>query len=182
MIFINKLILKIIYAICIIIGMCFLVAMCEAYDTNNVPKQPEIVQPIHVEEIIPEPTYAYNITPEEREMLARLIFLEANTESLDCQKAVTYVIINRWQNGYWGNTLHDVVYAKGQFTPAAKIPYTTPTSINYEAVDYVIQNGVTVPQYVLYFRVGYHHKWKGYRGYIVYDHTYFGYMEKDMNQ
>ena len=125
-------------------------------------------------------TYVYNITPEEREMLARLIFLEANTESLDCQKAIVSVIINRWQSGYWGNTLHSVVYAKNQFTPASQIPYTTPTSINYEAVDYVIQNGVTVPQYVLYFRANYHHKWKGYSGYVVYDHTYFGYMQKDV--
>ena len=127
-------------------------------------------------------TYAYDITPEEREMLARLIFLEANTESLNCQKAIASVVINRWQNGYWGSSISDVIYAPNQFTPAKKIPYTTPTSINYEAVDYVIQYGVTVPQYVLYFRANYHHRWKGYRGYIVYDHTYFGYMEKDMNQ
>ena len=125
-------------------------------------------------------TYVYDITPEEREMLARIIFLEANTESLDCQKAVASVIINRLHSGYWGNTLYDVVYAKNQFTPASKIPYTTPTSTNYEAVDCVIQNGVTVPQYVLYFRANYHHKWKGYCGYVAYDHTYFGYMQKDV--
>lgn len=125
------------------------------------------------------PVYAYNITPEEREMLARLIFLEANTESLECQKAVVSIVFNRLQNGYWGDTLEKVVYAPHQFTPAPRIPYVTPTSVNYEAVDYVVQNGVTLPEYVLYFHANRHHNWYGYCGYISIDHTYFGYMLKD---
>ena len=125
------------------------------------------------------PVYAYNITPEEREMLARLIFLEANTESLECQKAVVSIVFNRLQNGYWGDTLEKVVYAPNQFTPAPRIPYVTPTSVNYEAVDYVVKNGITLPDYVLYFHANRHHNWNGYCGYISIDHTYFGYMLKD---
>ena len=87
-----------------------------------------------------EPTYVYSISSEEREMLARLVYLEANIESLECQKAVVSVVINRWQNGYWGDTLKDVVYAPNQFSPAYLIPNTTPTNTNYEAVDYVLKN------------------------------------------
>ena len=125
------------------------------------------------------PVYAYTITPEEREMLARLIFLEANTESLECQKAVVSIVFNRLQNGYWGDTLEKVIHAPNQFTPAPRIPYVTPTSVNYEAVDYVVKNGITLPDYVLYFHANRHHNWNGYCGYISIDHTYFGYMLKD---
>lgn len=124
--------------------------------------------------------YIYNVTPEDRETLARLIFLESNTESLDCQKAIVSVIINRMHSGYWGNTVNSVVYARNQFTPASQIPYTTPTSTNYEAVDYVLTNGVTLPSYVLYFRSSYHFSWSGYVPYTAMGNTYFGYMAKDM--
>ncbi len=143
-------------------------------EENQSTQEEFIIQPIE-----PTPTYVYNITPEERETLARLIFLESNTESLECQKAITSVVINRMHSGYWGNTINSVVYAKNQFTPASKIPYVTPTATNYEAVDYVLANGVTLPSYCLYFRAGYHFSWKGYVPYTSIGNTYFGYMAKD---
>jgi spore germination cell wall hydrolase CwlJ-like protein len=140
--------------------------------------QVSIQQAIHTQEsIIEEPKY--NLTPEEREMLAGLVFTEANTESLECQKAIVSVVINRWENGYWGNTLYDVIYAKHQFAAAHKIKTVTPTANNYEAVDYVLMNGCTLPKYVLYFRANYHFKWHGYVPYTSIDHTYFGYIDKD---
>lgn len=126
-----------------------------------------------------EPTYVYNVTSAEREMLARLVYLEGGVESLECQKAIASVVINRWQNGYWGDTIKKVIYAKAQFSPASKIKTTTPTEMQYEAVDYVLKNGCTLPEYVLYFRANYHHKWTGYQPYTVIGRTYFGYLEKD---
>lgn len=122
----------------------------------------------------------YNTSLDDRETLARLVYLEANTESLECQKAIVSVVINRVNSGYWGSTVNSVVYAKNQFTPASKIPYTTPTSTNYEAVDYVLTNGVTLPTYVLYFRSSYHFSWSGYVPYTSMGNTYFGYMSKDV--
>lgn len=122
---------------------------------------------------------AYTITSVEREMLARLVYREANTESIECQEAIISVVINRWQSGYWGDTLEEVVYAKNQFSPANLLYCTTPNETNYEVVDEVIQNGVTVPEWVMYFRADSHFKWKGYKAYQRIDSTYFGYMEKD---
>ena len=122
---------------------------------------------------------SYNATLNDRETLARLVFLESNTESLECQKAIASVIINRVKSGYWGNTINSVIYAKNQFTPASRIPYVTPTATNYEAVDYVLNNGATIPSYVLYFRAGYHFSWNGYVPYKSIGNTYFGYMSKD---
>lgn len=121
----------------------------------------------------------YNITSAEREMLARLVYLEANTESLECQKAIVSVVINRWQSGYWGDTLEDVVYYPNQFSPARLIDQTTPTNTNYQAVDYVLKNGTTVENFVLYFRASYHFDWSGYEPYCKIDNTCFGYFIKD---
>ena len=163
------------------------VSSCSDTQNNETATQTPVETQTSVEtEVIPTetmtetaPTYVYNISSNDREMLARLVFLEGNMESLDCQKAIVSVVINRWQSGYWGSYLSDVVYAPYQFTPASRIPYVTPTATNYEAVDHVLKYGVTVPQYVLYFRANYHHNWRGYCGYVKIDNTCFGYMTKD---
>ena len=112
-------------------------------------------------------------------MLARLVYREANTESIECQQAIVSVVINRWQSGLWGDTLEEVVYAPNQFSPANLLYCTTPTETSYEAVDYVIENGVTIHEYVMYFRSKYHFNWNGYEAYDKIDQTCFGYMKKD---
>lgn len=122
-----------------------------------------------------------NIDANDREMLARLVYLEAGGISLEAQKAVASVVFNRLNNGYWGDTLKSVVYAKHQFTPASQIPYTTPSEKSYEAVDYVLKYGATLPSYILYFRAdyGFSRTWEGYKEYKQIDNVFFGYFEKD---
>jgi N-acetylmuramoyl-L-alanine amidase len=141
-------------------------------------------EPVYVEvvrEIPQEPTYAYNISFTDREMLARLVYLEANTESIECQKAIVSVVINRWQNGTWGDTLEKVVYYPNQFSPSGLIYKTTPTETNYRAVDEVIKYGTCLPSYIYYFRAnfGFSKTWDGYKEYKQIDNVFFGYFEKD---
>ena len=130
-------------------------------------------------------TYAYDITSTERELLARLVYREGNLESIECQKAIVSVVINRWQNGYWGDSIEEVIYAKGQFAVADLLDETTPNETNYQAVDYVIQNGVTVPEWIMYFRANYGFSkiWSdyGYKEHKQIDNTFFGYFIKDIN-
>ena len=156
--------------------------------TVYVPKKVVVTQEIPFEvvkevevivEVEKEPTYVYNVTSEEREMLARLVYREGNVESFECQKAIVSTIINRWENGYWGDTLEDVVYYPNQYSPAHLLYKTTPTETNYKAVDEVLRYGCTVPAYVMFFRMDKHFDWKGYKPYCVMDTTYFGYLEKD---
>ena len=151
-----------------------LITLCIYRCKATVP-EPEITNGIGREQ-----EYAYDITSVEREMLARLVYREANTESIECQKAIISVVINRWQSGLWGDTLEEVVYAKNQFAPANLLYCTTPTETNYEVVDEIIENGITIPEYIFYFRADYHFKWDGYKAYKKIDNTCFGYMEKDM--
>jgi spore germination cell wall hydrolase CwlJ-like protein len=144
----------------------------------------EVVKEIEVIKEVPievEPTYAYNVTSEEREMLARLVYLEANAENLDCQKAIVSTVMNRLENGRWGDSVKDVIYAEKQFSPAHLIGSTTPNNTNYEAVDYVLKNGSTLPSYIMFFRADYHFNWIGYKPYTQIDQTCFGYFHKDAN-
>ena len=103
-------------------------------------------------------------------------------ESLECQMAITSVVINRWQDGRWGDTLEEVIYSPYQFTPANLLCKTTPTELNYMAVDLVLKNGSTLPPYCMYFRADYHFNWGGYKPYIQIDTTCFGYLEVDKNE
>ena len=134
----------------------------------------------------PEESPYYIVTAEERDMLATLVYLESSICSEDCQRAVASVIFNRLDSGKWKKdvnkdskiTLYDIVYYPNAFSPAYLIEdYKDQTTQEcYDAVDYVIQNGPTVPTYVRYFRTNYHFKWDGYKGYCDMDNVYFGYM------
>lgn len=153
-----------------------------AAELENVPEHtipPIIKEEPNLElEPEPEPEPALIVTSEERELLAKLVYREANTESVECQKAVISVVFNRLASGRWGDTINDVVYYPNAFTPATfgLLETARPNETNYEAVDYVLERGSTLPEYVRYFRADYHHSWEGYEGYTVIDSTYFGYF------
>lgn len=132
-------------------------------------------------------TFYYIITDEERELLARIVTCESSICSLECQKDVCSVIFNRLESGKWRKdmngdgqiTLYDIIYYPNAFTPASNGALdrcTTPCKSAYEAVDYVVKNGPTVPTYVRYFRTSYDFKWDGYSNYKVIDNVYFGYF------
>lgn len=51
-------------------------------------------------------------------LLAALIYCEAGGESYEGQVAVGAVVMNRVRSGAYPDTIHGVIYASGQFTPA----------------------------------------------------------------
>ena len=126
-------------------------------------------------EVVEEKEMAYNLTSAERELLAQLLYHEARGESLECQKAVVSVILNRVESGIWGDTLAEVIYAKNQFEPVVKglLPNTKPLQKQYEAIDYVLENGATVPEEVLYFRADHYFEWA--TDFMNMDNTYFSF-------
>lgn len=146
--------------------------------------KPPKIETVEVEkdrivEVEKEPTYKYNVSSVEREMLARLVYLEANTESLECQMAVASVAINRWLDGRWGSTIASVIYSPYQFSPSGLIYKTTPTETNYVAVDQILKNGSILSEWVMYFRTDYHFDWQGYQPYSQIGNVYFGYLLAD---
>ena len=128
------------------------------------------------EEIVVEP-YIY-LTEQEKRELATLIYLEGGNQSYECQLAIGSVILNRVHSGHWGNTLHEVIYAPYQFTPAYLISSTSPTDTQVAVVEELVTNGPTLPYYVLYFRANYYFSWAN--DYCYYNDTYFSFLSKDV--
>lgn len=125
-----------------------------------------------------EPITGYiQLTDDEIYELATLIWLEGYAESVECQRAICSVVINRMT--LWNMTLKEVVYYPGQFTPAYMIPDTKPDELQIEVVKYVIQNGPTIPEYVCYFRSKKFHSWSGMNDYQVMGKTFFSYSDID---
>lgn len=128
----------------------------------------------------------YQITEEERQLLAKLVHSEASICSEECQRAVVSVVFNRLESGKWRKdmngdnkiTVYDIIYYPNAFTPATNgsIDKCELTSEDYAAVDYVIKSGPTVPTEVRYFRTDYDFNWDGYKNYKVIDNVYFGYF------
>lgn len=61
---------------------------------------------------------AITVSDEDLYLLATVVAMEAIGESYEGQLAVANVVINRMLDGYWGDTIPEVVYAKGQFSGA----------------------------------------------------------------
>ena len=53
--------------------------------------------------------------------LAAIIYLEAGNQEYVGQVAVGAVVMNRVKNPLFPNTIHDVIFAPGQFSPAGKL-------------------------------------------------------------
>lgn len=112
-----------------------------------------------IEEIVQE-VRNFNLNEEEKDLLARLIKLEAGDQSWECQCAVGSVVLNRLKQEYGGKkTLHGVVYARGQFSTAHRIKRTKATQTQKDVVEYLLQNGVTLPEDVIYFHYKRYGKW-----------------------
>lgn len=62
----------------------------------------------------------YVVTSQDEELLARLVHAEARGESLEGQIAVAAVVVNRVKSPKFPNTIHDVIYEPGQFTPVER--------------------------------------------------------------
>lgn len=61
---------------------------------------------------------AVNASASEQELLTALIFCEAGNQPYDGQVAVGAVVMNRVRSGSFPDTITDVIYQSGQFTPA----------------------------------------------------------------
>ena len=115
-----------------------------------------VEEPIVVEEEEETPTKAnryseLEITEEDKELLARIVYLEARGQSFSGQRAVAEVVLNRVLDSRFPDTVYEVLYAPGQFTPAKSIASTTPTETQYEVVDCVIDETPITTENTIYF-------------------------------
>lgn len=109
-----------------------------------------------VSEIIEEPKY----TEEELDLLARIVWCEAGSDWLtdEHQQAIASVVINRKNDNRFPNTVKGVVYQKGQYACVGNgMINQTPNQRAYDNAKYVLENGITIPDNVVWqaqFRQG----------------------------
>lgn len=116
--------------------------------------KPQTPEPLAEPQPEPEPEPRYEeITAEERELLARVVYAESNTESLEGQIAVAQVVLNRVRSESFPDTVSEVIYQERQFSTAPILGSVVPNEANYEAVDAAFETEV-VPYEVLYFSRG----------------------------
>lgn len=91
------------------------------------------------------------LTLEEQNLLARMVWVEAQGESFEGQQAVAEVVLNRLVSEGFQNTLKGVIYAENQFRSAPYLDDAEPTSIQYEAIERALEGPYVLPMDVVYF-------------------------------
>lgn len=91
------------------------------------------------------------LTPEERQLLASVIWVEARGESLEGQQAVAEVVFNRMLSPQFSDTLNDVIYGKEQFRSVPFLKDAQPQQAQYQAIDRALYGQRILPSGVVYF-------------------------------
>lgn len=91
------------------------------------------------------------LTENERELIARVVYLEARGEPEEGQQAVAEVILNRVAAENFPSSVESVVYQKGQFAAAEDIEKATPGEKQYAAVEAAMYGEPVLPMDVVYF-------------------------------
>ena len=118
--------------------------------TQERPITVQTIAPAAMEPAEAESRYAA-LTGEERELIARVIYLEARGEPAEGQQAVAEVILNRVAAENFPDSVEDVVFQEGQFTAAGFIEKAAPGEAQYAAVDAAVYGEPVLPMDVVYF-------------------------------
>lgn len=98
-----------------------------------------------------DPRYGVELTWEEQQLLAKLIWLEARGESPEGQQAVAEVALNRLVSGKFGSTLQEVIYGEGQFRTTPFLGEAEAWQAQYEAIDAALSGPNILPMDVMHF-------------------------------
>ena len=119
------------------------------YDPAAMPEEPflyyeELPQ---VEKRFPD----IHLNQEDRQLLARVVWVEARGESFEGQQAVAEVVLNRMASGKFSDSLRGVIYAEGQFRSVDFLDEAEPYQTQYEAVDRALNGPYVLPEDVYFF-------------------------------
>ena len=91
------------------------------------------------------------LTDEEIDLLAKVVWGEARGESAEGQQAVAEVVLNRLASESFPNYLQDVVHAENQFHTDFYLDEATPEQAQYDAIDHAIYGPYILPEDVVHF-------------------------------
>ena len=90
----------------------------------------------------------------EKDLVARILALEAQGEPYEGERAVVEVILNRVISPEWPDTIYDVLSQRGQFAAWKYLdrPYNVPTISEYQLIeDTVLAGPEILPEGYVYF-------------------------------
>lgn len=102
---------------------------------------------------VTSPYEGLNISETDKELVAALVWAEARGEPYEGQVAVAEVVFNRLLDGYWGDSVEDVIYAPYQFAGIGG--YYAQEQL--DAVNDALLGQVLGDTSVMYFRANYYH-------------------------
>lgn len=92
-----------------------------------------------------------HLTVVEKEILARVIWVEARGESAEGQQAVAEVVLNRMASEDYPNNLLSVIYANKQFDSVPYLGDAEPTQTQYDAIERALNGPYVLPMKVMSF-------------------------------
>lgn len=119
------------------------------YDVSAMPEEPFI----YVEEKMDiEPRYpGIELTWEEQQLLAKIVWIEARGEPAEGQQAVAEVVFNRMMSEDFGDTPRSVIFAEGQFRSVAFLDEAEAWQAQYEAIENALEGPYILPMNVVHF-------------------------------
>lgn len=120
------------------------------YDKSAMPEEPFLYsepEPVRGEQRYPN----IELTLEDKQFLAKVVWVEARGESLEGQQAVAEVVLNRMASGNYPDTLKGVIYAEGQFRSVPYLDDAEPYQAQYEAIENAIYGPYVLPEDVTHF-------------------------------
>ena len=119
------------------------------YDPHAMPEEPFLYVK---EQASQDPRHpGVSLTQEETDLLARLIWGEAQGEPFEGQQAVAEVILNRLAADNFPDTLQEIIYAEGQFASANRLYLAELTHTQYEAIRRAMYGPYVLPADVVFF-------------------------------
>ena len=119
------------------------------YDPEAMPEEPFIY--IDDKEKVECRYPDVKLTLEEENLLARVVWVEAQGECFEGQQAVAEVVLNRLVADGFQNTVNGVIYAENQFRSVPFLEDAEPTSIQYEAIERALKGPYVLPIDVYHF-------------------------------
>ncbi len=119
------------------------------YDKDAMPEEPFLYsEPVPVRG---EPRYGIELTWEQMQLIAKVVWVESRGESKQGQQAVAEVILNRLVSDKFPDNLNDVIYAENQFRSAKFLKDAEPYQLQYEAIENALYGPYVLPKDVYYF-------------------------------
>lgn len=119
------------------------------YDPSAIPEEPFIY--VEDKEFVECRYPDIALTLEEQNLLARMVWVEAQGEPFEGQQAIAEVVLNRLVSGEFQSSIKSVIYAENQFRSTAFLEDATPNSIQYEAIERALEGPYVLPIDVVFF-------------------------------